>query len=108
MLFDLCELGVLGLVGAGGIGVALNTAIDLFYWDRVALVLITIFRNAAHAKKRSLETGSAFCGQCSFLALRLTPQWVRDRRQACRLRGRRLRGLSVARGLAAGAAGGRP
>ena len=37
------ESGVLGLVGAGGIGVALNTAIDLFYWDRVALVLITIF-----------------------------------------------------------------
>ena len=37
------ESGVLGLVGAGGIGVALNTAIDLFSWDRVALVLITIF-----------------------------------------------------------------
>ena len=37
------ESGVLGLVGAGGIGVALNTAIDLFYWDRVALVLIAIF-----------------------------------------------------------------
>ena len=43
-----------------------------------------------------------------FLALRLTPQWARDRRQACRPKGRRLRGLSVARGLAAGAAGGRP
>ena len=37
------ESGVLGLVGAGGIGVVLNTAIDLFHWNRVALVLVTIF-----------------------------------------------------------------
>ena len=37
------ESGVLGLVGAGGIGVVLKTAIDLFHWDRVSLVLITIF-----------------------------------------------------------------
>ena len=37
------ESGVLGLVGAGGIGVVLNTAIDLFHWDRVALVLVAIF-----------------------------------------------------------------
>lgn len=37
------ESGVLGLVGAGGIGVVLNTAIDLFHWDRVALVLAVIF-----------------------------------------------------------------
>ncbi|MDO5086974.1 MAG: phosphonate ABC transporter, permease protein PhnE [Comamonadaceae bacterium] len=37
------ESGVLGLVGAGGIGVVLNTAIDLFHWDRVALVLVSIF-----------------------------------------------------------------
>ncbi|QIL83152.1 phosphonate ABC transporter, permease protein PhnE [Diaphorobacter sp. HDW4A] len=36
------ESGVLGLVGAGGIGVVLNTCIDLFQWDRVALVLFTI------------------------------------------------------------------
>jgi phosphonate transport system permease protein len=35
--------GVLGLVGAGGIGVVLNTAIDLFHWNRVALVLAAIF-----------------------------------------------------------------
>ena len=37
------ESGVLGLVGAGGIGVVLNTAIDLFHWDRVALVLVVTF-----------------------------------------------------------------
>lgn len=36
------ESGVLGLVGAGGIGVVLNTCIDLFQWDRVALVLFTV------------------------------------------------------------------
>jgi phosphonate transport system permease protein len=37
------ESAVLGLVGAGGIGVALNTAMNLFQWDRVAVVLLAIF-----------------------------------------------------------------
>jgi phosphonate transport system permease protein len=37
------ESAVLGLVGAGGIGMVLNAAIDVFEWDRVALVLIVIF-----------------------------------------------------------------
>ncbi|MET0507940.1 MAG: phosphonate ABC transporter, permease protein PhnE [Burkholderiaceae bacterium] len=37
------ESAVLGLVGAGGIGMALDTALNLFQWDRVALVLISIF-----------------------------------------------------------------
>jgi phosphonate transport system permease protein len=37
------ESAVLGLVGAGGIGMMLNAAIDTFYWDRVALILIAIF-----------------------------------------------------------------
>jgi len=37
------ESGVLGLVGAGGIGMALDTALNLFHWNRVALVLIAIF-----------------------------------------------------------------
>jgi len=37
------ESAVLGLVGAGGIGMALDTAINLFQWDRVALILATIF-----------------------------------------------------------------
>lgn len=36
------ESGVLGLVGAGGIGMALNTALDLFQWPRVATVLLSI------------------------------------------------------------------
>ena len=37
------ESAVLGLVGAGGIGMALNAAIDLIQWQRVALILVTIF-----------------------------------------------------------------
>ena len=37
------ESGVLGLVGAGGIGVALNTSLELFQWPRVAMVLLSIF-----------------------------------------------------------------
>ncbi len=37
------ESAVLGLVGAGGIGMALNSAMDLFQWDKVALVLVLIF-----------------------------------------------------------------
>ncbi len=37
------ESAVLGLVGAGGIGMALDTALNLFQWDRVATVLVAIF-----------------------------------------------------------------
>ena len=37
------ESAVLGLVGAGGIGMALDAALNLFQWDRVAVVLIAIF-----------------------------------------------------------------
>jgi len=37
------ESAVLGLVGAGGIGMAINAAMDLFQWERVALMLIAIF-----------------------------------------------------------------
>jgi phosphonate transport system permease protein len=36
------ESAVLGLVGAGGIGVSLSTALELFYWDRVCMVLISM------------------------------------------------------------------
>lgn len=36
------ESAVLGLVGAGGIGMALDTALNLFQWDRVSLVIATI------------------------------------------------------------------
>ena len=36
------ESAVLGLVGAGGLGVALDTALNNLYWDRVGLVLFTI------------------------------------------------------------------
>ncbi len=37
------ESAVLGLVGAGGIGMALDTALNLFQWPRVAMVLLAIF-----------------------------------------------------------------
>ncbi|SLN65560.1 phosphonate ABC transporter, permease protein PhnE [Oceanibacterium hippocampi] len=37
------ESAVLGLVGAGGIGVALNNALNTFYWDKVSTVLLSIF-----------------------------------------------------------------
>lgn len=37
------ESSVLGLVGAGGLGMVMNAAIDLFQWDRVAIILLTIF-----------------------------------------------------------------
>ncbi len=44
------ESAVLGLVGAGGLGMALDTAINLFQWDRVALILVTIFAVVAAAE----------------------------------------------------------
>lgn len=37
------ESAVLGLVGAGGIGMALDSAMNLFQWPRVAMVLFAIF-----------------------------------------------------------------
>lgn len=37
------ESAVLGLVGAGGIGMALDSALNLFQWPRVALILAAIF-----------------------------------------------------------------
>jgi phosphonate transport system permease protein len=37
------ESAVLGLVGAGGIGMALDTALNLFQWDRAAVILVAIF-----------------------------------------------------------------
>ena len=36
------ESAVLGLVGAGGIGMALDAALNLFQWNRVALMLVAI------------------------------------------------------------------
>ena len=37
------ESSVLGLVGAGGIGMALDSAMNLFQWTRVSLILLCIF-----------------------------------------------------------------
>ena len=37
------ESAVLGLVGAGGIGVVLDAALSNLYWDQVGLVLLVIF-----------------------------------------------------------------
>lgn len=36
------ESAVLGLVGAGGIGVALDDAINFFQWDKVATILLAV------------------------------------------------------------------
>ena len=36
------ESAVLGLVGAGGVGMALDTALNLFQWDRAAMILAAI------------------------------------------------------------------
>jgi phosphonate transport system permease protein len=44
------ESAVLGLVGAGGIGMALDTAMNLFQWNRVAMVLFAIFAVVAVAE----------------------------------------------------------
>jgi phosphonate transport system permease protein len=37
------ESAVLGLVGGGGLGMALDTALSNLYWDRAGLVLCVIF-----------------------------------------------------------------
>jgi len=37
------ESAVLGLVGAGGIGMAIDSAMNLFQWERVAVMLVSIF-----------------------------------------------------------------
>lgn len=37
------ESAVIGLVGAGGIGMVLDTALNLFHWDRVSIILLSIF-----------------------------------------------------------------
>lgn len=37
------ESAVLGLVGAGGIGMVLDDSMNLFQWDRVAIILLAIF-----------------------------------------------------------------
>jgi phosphonate ABC transporter permease subunit PhnE len=37
------ESAVLGLVGGGGLGMALDTALNNLHWDRVGLVLVIIF-----------------------------------------------------------------
>ena len=37
------ESAVLGLVGGGGLGMALDTALNNLYWDQAGLVLFVIF-----------------------------------------------------------------
>ncbi|HXG80478.1 MAG TPA: phosphonate ABC transporter, permease protein PhnE [Sphingomicrobium sp.] len=37
------ESAVLGLVGGGGLGMALNAALENLYWDQAGLVLVVIF-----------------------------------------------------------------
>ncbi len=44
------ESAVLGLVGAGGIGVVLDDAINFFQWDRVATILLAVLAVVAVAE----------------------------------------------------------
>ncbi len=44
------ESSVLGLVGAGGLGMIMNAAIDTFAWERVATILLTILVVVATAE----------------------------------------------------------
>jgi len=37
------ESAVIGLVGAGGVGMVLDTSLNLFFWERVSVVLLAIF-----------------------------------------------------------------
>jgi phosphonate transport system permease protein len=37
------QSSVIGLVGAGGIGITLNSAMNLFNWDQVTVILVAIF-----------------------------------------------------------------
>ena len=37
------QSSVIGLVGAGGIGITLNSAMNLFNWDQVTVILLAIF-----------------------------------------------------------------
>jgi phosphonate transport system permease protein len=37
------ESAVIGLVGAGGLGMVLDTSLNLFYWDGVSVILLSIF-----------------------------------------------------------------
>ncbi len=37
------QSSVIGLVGAGGIGIVLSNAMDMFAWDKVSIILIAIF-----------------------------------------------------------------
>ncbi len=41
---------MLGLVGAGGIGMAPDTALNLFQWPRVAMVLVSVFAGVISAE----------------------------------------------------------
>ncbi len=37
------ESAVIGLVGAGGVGMVLDTSLNLFFWERVSVILLAIF-----------------------------------------------------------------
>jgi ABC-type Fe3+ transport system permease subunit len=59
------ESAVLGLVGGGGLGMALDTALSNLYWDQAGLVLFVIFVVVivtevvtAWVRSRSIETRS--------------------------------------------------
>ncbi len=53
------EATVLGLVGAGGIGLQLNAAINTLEWSRVALILVLIFVAVIAAEALSAKVRAA-------------------------------------------------
>jgi len=48
------ESAVLGLVGGGGLGMALDTALSNLYWDQAGLVLFRDFRDRDRDRDRHL------------------------------------------------------
>jgi phosphonate transport system permease protein len=44
------EATILGLVGAGGIGMALQSSIDALVWSRVSVILVAILATVALAE----------------------------------------------------------
>jgi len=53
------ESAVLGLVGAGGIGLELNAAITQLYWTQVSLILLVII--ATVTRKSATRSSDAAC-----------------------------------------------
>jgi ABC-type methionine transport system permease subunit len=56
---DVRDSAVLGRVGAGGIGMAIDTAMNLFQWERVALMLVAIVYRGRRGRARGHRRAQA-------------------------------------------------